>query len=152
MRIPAEFATAISRPPACRRLLPVVTVLLTGCWLAFGASQASASHVSCGDTIIADTTLDSDLVDCPGNGIVIGADDVTLDLNGHTIDGDGGSNTNLNGESVAGQSPAILIIDRVLNVMGGSGGDTITIDARITLHQVRYLLTFVSMALKARGE
>ena len=31
-------------------------------------------------------------------------------------------------------------------------GDTITIDARITLHQVRYLLTFVSMALKPRQE
>jgi parallel beta-helix repeat protein len=57
--------------------------------IAFGASQASASHVSCGDEITADTTLDSDLVDCPNNGIVIGADDITLDLNGHTIDGDG---------------------------------------------------------------
>jgi parallel beta-helix repeat protein len=45
--------------------------------------------VSCGDTITVDTTLDSDLVDCPNNGIVIGADDITLDLNGHTIDGDG---------------------------------------------------------------
>ena len=39
--------------------------------------------------ITTDTTLDSDLVDCPNNGIVIGADDITLDLNGHTIDGDG---------------------------------------------------------------
>ena len=27
-------------------------------------------------------------MDCPGRGIVIGADDITLDLNGHTIDGD----------------------------------------------------------------
>jgi parallel beta-helix repeat protein len=45
--------------------------------------------VNCGNTVTGDTTLDSDLVNCPGNGIVIGADDVTLDLNGHTIDGDG---------------------------------------------------------------
>jgi parallel beta-helix repeat protein len=57
--------------------------------IALGAGQASASHVSCGDEITADTTLDSDLLDCPNNGIVIGADDITLDLNGHTIDGDG---------------------------------------------------------------
>jgi parallel beta-helix repeat protein len=57
--------------------------------IALGASQASASHVSCGETITADTTLDGDLLDCPNNGIVIGADDITLDLNGHTIDGDG---------------------------------------------------------------
>jgi hypothetical protein len=49
---------------------------------------ALASHVSCGDTVTADTTLDSDLVNCPNNGIVIGADNITLDLNGHTIDGD----------------------------------------------------------------
>jgi parallel beta-helix repeat protein len=54
-----------------------------------GNRRAQASHVSCGDTITADTTLDSDLLNCPNNGIVIGADDITLDLNGHTIDGDG---------------------------------------------------------------
>jgi parallel beta-helix repeat protein len=58
--------------------------------IAFDGDQASARiHVGCGDTITADTTLDSDLVDCPNHGIVIGADDVKLDLNGHTIDGDG---------------------------------------------------------------
>ncbi len=57
--------------------------------LALGGSPASASHVACGDEITADTTLDGDLVDCPNNGIVIGADDITLDLNGHLIDSDG---------------------------------------------------------------
>jgi large repetitive protein len=54
-----------------------------------GAEAARQQQVNCGDTITADTTLDSDLLDCPNNGIVIGADDITLDLNGHTIDGDG---------------------------------------------------------------
>ena len=48
-----------------------------------------ANHVSCGETITTDTTLDSDLVNCPNNGIVIGADGITLDLAGHRIDGDG---------------------------------------------------------------
>jgi parallel beta-helix repeat protein len=56
---------------------------------ALGVGDASASHVSCGDEITADTTLDSDLANCPNNGVLIGADDITLDLNGHTIDGDG---------------------------------------------------------------
>jgi nitrous oxidase accessory protein NosD len=74
--------------PTPRRLLAPVALLL-GCWLAFGAGPASANHVSCGDRITADTTLDSDLVDCPNHGIVIGADGVTLDLNGHLVDGDG---------------------------------------------------------------
>ena len=54
-----------------------------------GATQAQASHVACGDTITADTTLDSDLEDCPNNGVVIGAARITLDLNGHRIVGDG---------------------------------------------------------------
>jgi parallel beta-helix repeat protein len=59
--------------------------------LAFGGTDASASRerVRCGDTITQDTKLKNDLVNCPNNGIVIGADDITLDLNGHTVDGDG---------------------------------------------------------------
>src|SRR5215217_1981024 len=71
-----------------RTPLVILMLAMSGC-LALTAGQASASHVSCGDTITADTTLDSDLVNCPSNGIVIGVDDITLDLNGHTIDGDG---------------------------------------------------------------
>ena len=75
--------------PTPRPLLAPVALLLMGCCLAFGAGPASASHVSCGDRITADTTLDTDLVNCPNHGIVIAADDVTLDLNGHLVDGDG---------------------------------------------------------------
>jgi parallel beta-helix repeat protein len=51
------------------------------------AEYAVANHVSCGATITQDTKLDSDLIDCPGDGIVIGAPNITLRLNGHTIDG-----------------------------------------------------------------
>jgi parallel beta-helix repeat protein len=43
---------------------------------------------NCGAIITADTTLGSDLTDCSGDGIVIGAAGITLDLDGHTIDGD----------------------------------------------------------------
>ena len=57
--------------------------------LFMGGGEAWASHVGCGDTVTSDTTLDSDLAGCPNNGIVIGADGVTLDLAGHRIDGDG---------------------------------------------------------------
>ena len=49
--------------------------------------QALAAHVQCGDVITEDTTLDADLVDCPGEGIVIGASEITLDLGGHTVKG-----------------------------------------------------------------
>jgi parallel beta-helix repeat protein len=53
------------------------------------APPVSAQGVSCGQVIVADTRLDRDLVDCPADGLVIGADGVRLDLDGHTIDGDG---------------------------------------------------------------
>jgi parallel beta-helix repeat protein len=79
----------VDQPSARRQLLALVVVILIGCGLAFGADQASASHVRCGDTVTTDSVLDSDLVNCPNHGIVIGADDITLDLNGHLVDGDG---------------------------------------------------------------
>ncbi len=69
--------------------LLTILALVVAVFLAFGADQARASHVRCGHTISRDTKLKNDLVDCPGNGIVIGADNITLDLNGHTVDGDG---------------------------------------------------------------
>lgn len=56
------------------------------------AAPASAAHVACGDAIDRDTTLDSDLVGCQGDGLVITADDVTIDLAGHTLDGTGTGN------------------------------------------------------------
>jgi parallel beta-helix repeat protein len=53
------------------------------------SAQPASPQPKCGDTITTDVTLHHDLVNCPNNGIVIGADNVTLDLNYHTIDGDG---------------------------------------------------------------
>ena len=66
-----------------------VIVALSVAGLAVGSDRALALPLGCGDTITADTTLESDLLDCPNNGIVIGADDITLDLNGYMIAGDG---------------------------------------------------------------
>jgi hypothetical protein len=56
---------------------------------ALTAPPAFAAHIQCGDTITASTTLDSDLVDCPGPGIRVTGPNVTLDLGGHTVDGTG---------------------------------------------------------------
>jgi len=52
-------------------------------------AAAGRAPVACGDTITQDTRLTANLIDCPGTGLVIGADGITLDLAGHTIDGDG---------------------------------------------------------------
>ena len=70
--------------PAARALVGVTAVAVC---MALAAPSAVATHVQCGDTLTEDTTLDSDLIDCPGKGIMLGADEIVLDLNGHTIDG-----------------------------------------------------------------
>jgi parallel beta-helix repeat protein len=69
--------------------LTLLTALAGVMLIALSPGNAVASHVQCGDVITQDTTLDSDLVDCPGDGIVIGANDIALDLRGHTVRGDG---------------------------------------------------------------
>jgi Tol biopolymer transport system component len=75
-----------------RRLLGLLAALAVAvAFPALGPGQALASHVHCGDVITQDTTLDSDLIDCPGNGLVIGAPNITVDLNGHVIAGVSGN-------------------------------------------------------------
>ncbi len=49
------------------------------------ATPASAAHVVCGQLATTDITLDSDLGPCPGGGLVVVADNVTIDLNGFRI-------------------------------------------------------------------
>jgi parallel beta-helix repeat protein len=50
-------------------------------------SQARLGTVSCGQTLTESTILENDLVNCIDDGLVAGADGITIDLNGHTIDG-----------------------------------------------------------------
>src|SRR5687768_18405690 len=52
------------------------------------AVSAEAATVTCGQVITTSITVDNDLTNCPGKGLVVGADNITIDLNGHTIDGD----------------------------------------------------------------
>ena len=45
--------------------------------------------VRCGESITRSTLVTNDLAECPGDGLVIGAPRIVLDLGGHTIDGVG---------------------------------------------------------------
>src|SRR4051812_36134425 len=64
--------------------------VLAGLALISAPAQAKPpEQVSCGQTLTHSVKLANDLTNCPSNGLVVGADDVTVDLNGHTIDGDG---------------------------------------------------------------
>ena len=76
-------------PPMRLVSLAVILAVAVVALLALSGAEAANKQPRCGDTITADTTLHKDLVNCPNNGIIIGAANVTLDLNGHTIDGDG---------------------------------------------------------------
>src|SRR3954451_18019868 len=80
LRLHAALATFVSLAV----VLAVVGVVVLG-----AGKAAAVQQPSCGDTITTDTTLHHNLVNCPNNGIIIGADDITLDLNYHTVDGDG---------------------------------------------------------------
>ncbi|HEX2192448.1 MAG TPA: right-handed parallel beta-helix repeat-containing protein [Acidimicrobiales bacterium] len=69
-----------------RRLAPaaLLTLALLGVPL---VGTASAAHVSCGQRITQNTVLDANVGPCPGDGIIIGADNIVLDLNGFTVSG-----------------------------------------------------------------
>jgi hypothetical protein len=78
-------------------LVPALALVLVGTGQA-GSSEPSAprtavhlaaTQVQCGDMITTDTRLSRDLNNCPADAVIIGAPRVTLDLDGHTIDGVG---------------------------------------------------------------
>lgn len=85
-----------------RRILGVAgsTVLLVAATVA-GAGPAHAANVACGQTLVASTVLDGDIGPCAA-GVVIGASNITFDLNGHTITGAAGP----------GQGAGVLISGR----------------------------------------
>jgi parallel beta-helix repeat protein len=90
------------------------------------APGALASAPACGDTITQSVTLHHDLANCPGDGLVIGADGVTLDLAGHTIDGDaviGGDDTGVRLEGrrhVTVRGGTIREFDHAVHLTGAS--------------------------------
>jgi len=53
-----------------------------------GVAPAAGTHVSCGAVVTANLKLTHDLT-CSGNALVAGASDIVIDLNGHTLTGDG---------------------------------------------------------------
>ena len=74
-----------------RYLLPgfsALIVTLGGLALPVAASAAPPStSVTCGQTLTSSTRLANDLLGCPGDGLVIGADNITIDLGGHAVSG-----------------------------------------------------------------
>jgi hypothetical protein len=78
------------------------------------AGPASAVTLNCGDTVTSSVTLSNDVGPCTGNGLIIGADNVTLNLGGHTVSGSNTTNTTTN-EQVG------ILIQGVRNVVVQNG-------------------------------
>jgi parallel beta-helix repeat protein len=73
-----------ARRAACATAAAAVIALCAT--IGAGAGLAKTAVV-CGQVITQNTKVSNDLVDCPGDGLVIGAANIKLDLGGHTIDG-----------------------------------------------------------------
>lgn len=75
--------------------LPKYLLMLNALLLVTVSAQAQIPVTTCGTTITqpGKYTLANDLLDCPGDGIVIRSANVSLNLNGHRITGLGHSST-----------------------------------------------------------
>ncbi|HEV2931190.1 MAG TPA: right-handed parallel beta-helix repeat-containing protein, partial [Propionibacteriaceae bacterium] len=98
-----------SRRPPHRTALSLLALLPA--WLLLAAGPALAQPLGCGAVVTSSVTLAADLLDCPGDGLVVGASGITVDLNGHTI----------SGQIISGGSPDQVGIDN----SGGHDGVTI---------------------------
>lgn len=63
----------------------LLLAVVAGATLATTTPADATPGPACGAVITTHITLHHDLTDCSGTGLVIGADGVTVDLNGHTI-------------------------------------------------------------------
>lgn len=67
-------------------ICPALSLMIFGIACA-GTAAASPGNLACGAVITKSTKLTADVGPCPGNGITIAANNVTLNLNGHQVIG-----------------------------------------------------------------
>ena len=88
-RTPAKtIAKTIERVAVRKSLIAVMVVALLGVAVPGGNAQ---TELQCGDVVKRSVVLGTSLLNCPDNGLIVGASRLTIDLNGHTIDGKSGS-------------------------------------------------------------
>jgi parallel beta-helix repeat protein len=94
------------------------------------ASGADAAVIGCGTVITQSVTLAADVGPCAGNGIVVGADNITLDLANHTVSGtpasgDGAGVLLQNRHGVTVKRGVVTQFDGGVVILGG-GGNTVS--------------------------
>lgn len=111
-------------------IIGVVVGALAGLGSGF-VGTAGAAHVACGQTLLASTTFEADVGPCD-EGLVIGADNIVVDLAGHTLSGsarpeldepgidtDGHSRVVIRNGTVTGFSAGIALNDGSGNTIMG---------------------------------
>ncbi|MDP8929368.1 MAG: right-handed parallel beta-helix repeat-containing protein [Actinomycetota bacterium] len=122
-----DVTTRVVAQSRLRRALSISLIMaLAMLWAGPLAGTAGAGHVTCGQTITQNTTLDSDVGPCPGDGVVVTASNITLDLNGHRIFAANGPGDNagvrlIQVSGVTVQNGTVEGFDAGVAIMGGSG-------------------------------
>lgn len=109
---------------------PVVAIVGAASLLLLGGpfvGRAAASDISCGTTITANTALTHDLGPCIGDGLRIGADNITLDLNGHRLFGVQGL------DDIGGEGVELVGHSGVTITSSASGGQIDHFDAGVVI-------------------
>ncbi|MBI2607552.1 MAG: right-handed parallel beta-helix repeat-containing protein [Candidatus Doudnabacteria bacterium] len=74
--------------PLNKAIIARICVLALIFGIVSAAQPAQAAHIACGEILTSSTKLDADLVCLFGSGLIIGANGVSVNLNGYTITGD----------------------------------------------------------------
>jgi nitrous oxidase accessory protein NosD len=86
-----------------------------------GTARAQTTAIRCGATVVTSIVLERDLIDCPTDGLIVGADNITIDLNGHTIDGTALFDSEWDGIDNSAGHDGVTIVNGTLQDFGGSG-------------------------------
>ena len=92
------------------------------------ASAPVPHEITCGEILTRSIVVTNDLIDCPGNGIIVGANGITVDLDGHTIDGVGldGGIVNMGFDSVTIKNGVVTEFDYGVLLNPGSAKGVVT--------------------------
>lgn len=107
------------------RLAPLAVVGAVAVLAAAGGADARRAAVACGDTITADLTLTANLTGCSGDGLIVAADGVRVDLNGYVVAGSGaGTGIGVSGADVSVVNGYVRGFDVGVSSSFGSGNGT----------------------------
>lgn len=112
-----------------------VVVMAVAGGLVTATTTAEATTLSCGQTITQSTVLTNDVGPCANNGIIIGGNGVTFDLNGHTVScttnsGDGAAVLLTGRTGVTVKGGTVTECDGGVVILGGSGNTVANMVAR----------------------